>query len=90
MSKEADKALEKYIEKIFESLKTNTEAGTKGKILERDLTGKSLPMILNAIFLVSEEKLEDFLNKIDQFDQEHKSQGFIFESSGPWPPYNFI
>ncbi|MFA4880489.1 MAG: GvpL/GvpF family gas vesicle protein [Candidatus Doudnabacteria bacterium] len=90
VSKEADKALENYTESFFETLKKYAAMGTKGKILEKELTGKPLPMILNAIFLISEEKLEDFIKEIVQLNQEYKSKGFNFEYSGPWPPYNFV
>ncbi|MBU2635120.1 GvpL/GvpF family gas vesicle protein [Patescibacteria group bacterium] len=89
-SKEADKALQDYAEKFFETLKQYTKTGTKGKILEKELTGKSLPMVLNAIFLVSEKKLEDFIKEIDKLNREYKPKGFNFEYSGPWPSYNFI
>ncbi len=89
-SKEADRALQNYTESFFEALKKYAEASTRGKILEKELTGKSLPMVLNAIFLVSKEKLEDFVKEIDKLNQEYKPKGFNFEYSGPWPPYNFI
>lgn len=89
-SKEADRALQNYTENFFETLKKYAEAETKGKILEKELTGKSLPMFLNAIFLVSEEKLEDFIKEIDKLSKDYKPKGFDFEYSGPWPPYNFI
>ncbi len=90
VSKEVDKTLQKYIESFFENIKKYTEVGTKGKILEKELTGKTLPMILNAIFLVSEEKLEDFIKEVNKLNREYKPKGFSFEYSGPWPPYNFI
>jgi len=90
VTKEADKILEKYIENFFATLKKYAEVGTKGKILEKELTGKSLPMVLNAIFLVSEKKLKDFLKEIDNLNKEFEIKGFTFEYSGPWPPYNFI
>lgn len=88
--KEADKALKKYIEIFFEELKKYTHAGTRGKILAKELTEKSWPMVLNAIFLVSEERLEDFVKKIDKLSREYKNKGFNFEYSGPWPTYNFV
>jgi len=88
--READRALENYIDSFFRNLKECAVAGTKGKILEKELTGKSLPMILNAIFLISEEKLKDYAREINKLNKEYKSKGFNFEYSGPWPPYNFI
>lgn len=90
VSKEADRTFQNYGENFFEALKKYAEAGTKGKILEKEFTGKSLPMALNMIFLVSEEKLEDFIKEIDKLNRDYKPKGFNFEYSGPWPPYNFI
>jgi len=90
VSKEADKSLENYTESFFENLKKYTAAGTKGKILEKELTGNPLPMVFNAIFLVSEEKLKDFIKEIDNLNKEFKPKGFNFEYSGPWPPYHFV
>ncbi|MFH1968060.1 MAG: GvpL/GvpF family gas vesicle protein [bacterium] len=90
VSKEADKAIENYTEDFFETLKKHAVAGIKGKILEKELTGKSLPMVLNAILLISEEKLEGFTKEIDKLNREYGTKGFNFEYTGPWPPYNFI
>jgi adenylate kinase family enzyme len=90
VSKEANKVLQDYGKNFFEDLKKYVEASTKGKILEKELTGKTLPMVLNMIFLVSKEKLEDFVKEIDKLNRDYKPQGFNFEYSGPWPPYNFI
>ncbi|NQU99329.1 MAG: GvpL/GvpF family gas vesicle protein [Parcubacteria group bacterium] len=90
VAKEADKAIEKYIGSFFENLKEYAITGIKGNILEKELTGKSLPMVLNAIFLILEERLEDFIKQVDKLNQEYKTKGFYFEYSGPWPPYNFI
>ena len=89
-SKEADRALQNYTEIFFETLEKYAEAGTKGKILEKELTGKSLPMVSNVIFLVSEERLEGFIKEIDKLNRDYKPKGFNFEYAGPWPPYNFI
>lgn len=90
VKKEADKTFQNYIENFFNNLKEFSAAGTKGKILEKELTGKSLPMTMNAIFLVSEKKLKGFIKEINNLNKEFKSKGFTFEYSGPWPPYNFV
>lgn len=90
VSKEVDKVLPSYIESFFEILKKQAEQGIKGKILEKELTGKTLPMVLNGIFLISEKKVEDFVKEIDKLNKEYMSKGFEFEHSGPWPAYNFV
>lgn len=87
--KEAEEVLQNYVRDIFETLKKRAEDGIKGKILDKELTGESLSMILNAAFLVLEKKLEDFEKEINELNTRYKSKGFILKYSGPWPPYNF-
>lgn len=89
VSKEADEILQGHIRDIFETLKEHAKDGIKGKILDKEFTGESLPMILNAVFLVPEKKLENFEKEINELNAKHKSKGFILKYSGPWPPYNF-
>lgn len=90
VSEEVDCVLEKYIADIFEGLKSLAGNSVKGKILEKEFTGKTIPMILNASFLVSENKLKDFQKKVDELSEEYKHRGLHFEHTGPWPPYNFV
>lgn len=89
VSKEADKILQRHIGDIFETLKKHAKDGIKGKILDKELTGESLPMILNTAFLISRKKLEDFEKEINELNARYKPKGFILKYSGPWPPYHF-
>lgn len=86
----ANSILQKYKKFFYEDLKRNAIAGTFGKILEKELTGKSLPMVLNHIFLVPENKVNSFIKEVKNLNKKFEPQGFVFESSGPWPPYHFV
>lgn len=83
-------ALFTYRESFFSRLKEFTISSNRGKVLEKELTGASHPMVLNGIFLVPQESIEDFKIGVDQLAQEAGAKGFHFEYSGPWPPYNFV
>ena len=50
---------------------------------------REMEMVLNAAFLVDGERLAPFRTSIKNLDSVHASQGFQFELTGPWPPYNF-
>ena len=89
VKKETDKILQDYAINIFETLKQYAYDSAKAKILEKDFTGEPFPMALNAFFLVSEEKLDDFLKAVESLIKEYKSRGFYFKHAGPWPPYHF-
>ncbi len=89
ISSEVDKELNNVVEGIFESLSNQAEASVKSKILEKELTGRREPMVLNAAYLVSEEKIEDFKKELENLNQQTQAKGFCIEYSGPWPAYNF-
>lgn len=89
-SKETDAELKKIRREIFEKFKIYAEEAKEGKILEKELTGRPEPMILNASYLIKKEKLEDFKTEIKETNEQLSSKGLGLEYSGPWPPYNFV
>lgn len=59
------------------------------KLLAKEITGISTPMILNSAFLVDNDRQELFLAKIDEMKGDYENCGFTIELSGPWPPFSF-
>jgi len=89
ISKEADRELNNIVDALFESLAKQSVDSIKNNILEKELTGKSEPMILNLAYLIPEEKVEDFKKDAENLNQEIQAKGFYLEYNGPWPAYNF-
>lgn len=46
------------------------------------------PEVLNGAYLVRETDRDAFMNRVGELQQHHE-QAFLFEVTGPWPPYNF-
>ena len=90
IAKEVEKGSNNIVEVLFESLRKQAVAAIKIKILGKELTGRREPMILNAAYLISEEKIENFKEETEGLNQEIQTKGFYLEYSGPWPPYNFV
>ena len=90
ISKEVGKELSNAAEVLFESLRKQAVASNKIKILGKELTGRREPMILNAAYLISEERIETFKEDAERLNQEIQTKGFYLEYSGPWPAYNFV
>ena len=90
ISRELEKELNNIVEVLFEGLKKQAVDATKCKILQKELTGRREPMVLNAAYLVPEEKIEDFKEKTEGSNQEIQAKGFYIEYSGPLPAYNFV
>jgi hypothetical protein len=89
ISKEVEKELNKMMEGAFESLKKQAVTAVKSKILGKELIGRQEPMVLNAAYLVLEEKMEDFKKEAEDLNHKMQGKGFFIEYSGPWPVYNF-
>jgi hypothetical protein len=86
---ELDKELNNIVEDLFMDLEKQSIASVKNKILEKELTGRQEPMVLNVAYLIPEEKIEDFNKEAQRLNQEIQANGFCLECSGPWPAYNF-
>lgn len=86
---EVKNSIETYMQDIFLDLEYHSETSLKGKILEKEFTGKLEPMVLNAFYLVQERNIEIFKSEINRLSAEIGPKGFRLEYSGPWPPYNF-
>ena len=89
ISEEMDKELNTITEDLFESLNKQAAASVKSNILDKELTGRREPMILNLAYLIPMEKIENFKKEAEGLNREIQAKGFYLEYSGPWPVYNF-
>ena len=73
--------LERYVAEIFEALRDVSVASRSNKpIGDR--------MIMNAAFLVSRDREQDFDARVRDIGQRYDK--LTFRYTGPWPPYNFV
>jgi len=54
-----------------------------------EMHGRNSEMVLHMACLLSRGMEEDFFRLIDDLRDAYAGYGFEFESTGPWPPYNF-
>ena len=54
------------------------------------LSGRDMPMVLNAAYLVPREGRDAFLALADRLHEQVSARGLVVEVSGPWPAYNFV
>jgi hypothetical protein len=52
--------------------------------------GSAELMLLNAAYLVDDERRAAFVGELERLRAEYGPLGFRFELSGPWPAYNFL
>jgi hypothetical protein len=89
LSKAREKELEKITQDVFEKSKNLAELANKGKNLEKDLTGRPEPMVLNVYYLVKTEKVSEFEKCIKELKEKYQPLGLEITYVGPWPPYHF-
>lgn len=82
--------LEELIQGIFNNISSFADEGIRAKNLEKELTGKKEEMVLNAYFLVKEEKVAEFREDVEKLSRGYGSQGFHAACIGPLPPYHFV
>jgi hypothetical protein len=55
----------------------------------RELSGREEEMLLNAAYLVRRGDAA-LAQEVAALHAEHAGEGYAFELTGPWPPYNFV
>lgn len=76
-------------EKIHADLKQFSLKETVKKNWSKDVTGRTDNMSWNSVYLLPFDQVNDFLDSINQTNENLDELGWRFEPSGPWPPYHF-
>ncbi len=77
------------VQEFLKGLKEKSLRTRFNRLLPRDVTGRRDDMILNAAFLVEKNKLSAFIREIEILKKQYEGTGYLFNCTGPWPPYNF-
>jgi Gas vesicle synthesis protein GvpL/GvpF len=55
----------------------------------RELSGHEGEMVLNAAYLVDDDRLDGFRRVVSELGQQYGDEGFALELTGPWPAFHF-
>jgi len=81
--------ISEYTKDCFKRLKITAVDTKINNMLPKEVTEKKEDMVLNAAFLINKNKVGDFVNLVEELRTKYTDQGFFFDCTGPWPPYNF-
>lgn len=84
-----NKKLNEYGQISFDRLRERSQEAGINKLLPKEVTERNDEMILNSTFLINKDKIEDFLNIVEDLRTKYTDRGLFFDCTGPWPPYNF-
>ena len=81
--------ISEYTKDCFERVKVTAVDTKINNILPKEVTEKTEEMVLNAAFLINNKRMKEFQNVMEYIKTKYADNGLLFDSTGPWPPYNF-
>ena len=87
--REANKKINEYGQNSFNKLKKYSIQSVINKLLPGEVTEINEDMILNCAFLLDKCLVTPFITAVEELKEQTAGTGFIFDCTGPWPPYNF-
>jgi len=87
---EVDRAIDECSQRTHERLAEHAEDAVLNALRSKEVTGRDEEMILNAAYLVADDRLAAFKAELESIMREYAAAGFVHEPTGPWPPYSFV
>jgi hypothetical protein len=90
-AREAARALAvQLVEDIDGSLRAHAIDAVRLPAQNRELSGHSGDMVLNAAYLVDDGAVDELRACVGELQERHAEFGARLQLTGPWPPYNFV
>jgi hypothetical protein len=90
-AREAARALAmQIVDDVDASLRAHAVDAVRLPAQNRELSGHTGDMVLNAAYLVDADATRALHDAVDELQQRHSQLGAQIELTGPWPPYNFV
>jgi len=88
LTTEAQRLLREWLDTIVENL----ESASYGIVVDDlpPIEGAKVSIILKAAFLVAEEQVETFREKVRELAHLNSSRGLSIDLNGPWAAYSFV
>jgi hypothetical protein len=90
VEEQSDTQLEEACDHLHSELCSVALAGRLGTPQRAELSTHGKPMVLNAFYLVANDRREAFAARVTELHERHGDRGLELQLTGPWPPYNFV
>ena len=81
--------IQRILNDIHSAVSPHVDSHRFLRCTDKGIHGRPFDMVMNTAFLVEQQTLPVFRDIVDTLAEKYKTQGFVFELTGPWPPYNF-
>jgi hypothetical protein len=85
-----DQRLQDMAAEIHERLGARAADGLAAPPQRPEASGHPGEMILNGVYLVEDDALDQFKHEVAAVQAEHAAAGVELVLTGPWPAYNFV
>jgi hypothetical protein len=89
-AEEVAERLERAAQEIHERLAARAAEARVTPVQRPEASGRAGEMILNGVYLVEDDSLEQFAQEVSELEEAHGPPGVRLELTGPWPAYNFV
>lgn len=86
---QAGRFLDNLSDEIYRELRSFCQDSRKNRPWAKGVAGRDQEMILNAALLLKREDGDRLQVKLKGLAKNYEGHRLLFETSGPWPPYNF-
>lgn len=86
---EAERVVDACVQASHSDLESHARQVVSNPVQSPAVHGRKAEMVLNGAYLVCDSHLETFQKALASLETTYASQGFAYELTGPWPPYNF-
>jgi hypothetical protein len=90
IAEEVERLSDEYAQCSHNRLASYAKEAVINPLQSKEITGQKEAMVLNGAYLVAEEQLTAFRAELGNLEGDYGDLGFIYEITGPWPPYNFV
>lgn len=88
--KEAESFSDRCAQATHDRLSACSKRSAAGALQTSDIQAHAgIAMVLNGSYLVADDARAGFDAALEMLKAEYGAYGFLFEMSGPWPPYSF-
>ena len=87
---EEDQVAEEWAHAVHERLAQAASEALLNPLQRPEVGGYEGDMLLNGVYLVDDDAVEELRTLVDRLAEEHHGLGVTVELTGPWPPYNFV
>lgn len=90
VEEEVERAADACVEESHRRLSARAREAVINPVQPVQVHRRQAEMVLNGAYLVAETELAAFRRALASLETTYAHQGFQYELTGPWPPYNFV